>query len=460
MTNEIMKENEKFEILLENMDYKTIASMISKMQAVEAAEYLNSIPKNQIVNIVNLFDKEKTADIVSRLNLEKQAEVANELVSKELSNILEFIAPDDRADLFKKLTAEVQNDLLPYLTKKTREDIIRLSSYPEGSAGSVMSSNFASIINTLSIEKALEKVRHDAPSKETIYYIYVVDSDMHLIGFIFLEDLILANLESSVTSIMKTKLVFADVFEDQESVAKKIEKYDLIAIPVVNKKNQLVGIVTHDDAIDILRQEQTEDLEKFMGITGEHKAYSYLNKPSWVHFKNRAYWLISLAIVGLLSGVIVHQYSYVLRSLMIVALFMPMMADTGGNSGSQSATVIVRALAIGEITIKDWLKVIWKETKISAMLAFVLGLLAFIKVIFLTTADDIPEGFNLLNIALVIGLALALQVFTATIMGALLPIIAKKFKADPAVIASPALTTLVDISGMLIYFGLVSLLLT
>jgi len=233
----------------------------------------------------------------------------------------------------------------------------------------------------------------------------------------------------------------------------------LIALPVVNHDNVLLGIITHDDALDIIVQEHTEDLEKFMAITGRHETGAYLRTPYWIHFKNRVYWIVGLAGLGLVSGMVIHTFEKTLTRMLILALYMPMVADTGGNTGSQSATVIVRALALGEVSHRDVLKILWKELRISILLGLILGILSWAKVMYLSRGTEIPPGFSLGQIGAVIGLALGLQVATATLIGALLPLGAAKMKLDPAVVASPALTTVVDITGLILYFSIAKLVL-
>jgi magnesium transporter len=311
----------------------------------------------------------------------------------------------------------------------------------------------------MTVAEALEQIRVQAPTKETIYYIYVVDEAHRLIGFVSLKDLIMAKPTQLVREVMHEEVISVDVNEDQEPVARKIEKYDLLAIPVINGDRKLVGIITHDDAVDVIRQEQQEDIERFMAIGGRHEVGEYLKTSAWRHFRKRAYWIVGLAALGLISGLIIHGFEDTLTAMLILALYMPMVADTGGNTGSQSATVVVRALALGEILPRDVLKVLWKEFKISFLLALILGVLAFGKVLFLSQGSEIPIGHSLAGIGACIALALSLQVITATLIGALLPLGAAKMKWDPAVVASPALTTIVDITGLLIYFSTAKLLL-
>lgn len=430
-----------------------LVPMLKKMPVVEVAEILDLVDESYLLSILDYFTPTQQGLIVSEFSIVKQIELFKTTSRKRFAEIFEFMPSDSRADLFQHFTQQEQAELLPYLSKKTREDVIHLSAYPPETAGGIMSTDFATVQSDMTCAEAIEKIRSDAPSKKTIYYCYVVDSEMKLIGFITLKDLIMAAPHTLVQEAMHTEFVYGRVTDDREEIATKIEKYDLVALPVINHKDQLVGIVTHEEAIDIIRAEHTEDMQKFMGIVEANKEFDYLGTSSWNHFKRRAVWVISLAALGIISGMIIHSYESAIEKLLILALYMPMVADTGGNAGSQAATVIVRALALGQLNFKNWLQVIWKETKVSSLLAICLGILAFGKVLFLSWETDIPTEFSLPVVALVIALALSLQVVTATVIGASLPMIVRRFGGDPAVAASPAITTVVDITGLLIYFG-------
>jgi len=309
----------------------------------------------------------------------------------------------------------------------------------------------------MTVTQAIDKIRQDAPSKKMIYYIYVVDENMKMKGFITLKDIIMAKPDTLVKDVLQSDFVWADVKEDRESVAKKIEKYDMVAIPVLNAHRQLAGIVRHDEAIDVIRAEHTEDLEKFMGIVSGAEDLNYVETGVLGHFRKRVVWLSSLGIIGIISGMIIHRYEEAMTSLIILALYMPMIADTGGNAGSQAATMVIRAMALGQVSVKNWLGILFKEAKIAFLLSLVLGVIAFGKILFLSWETEIPAEFNLLFIAFAISGALCLQVISSTIIGSGLPLLVKRLGGDPAVAASPAITTLVDITGLLIYFSIASM---
>ncbi|MEJ5258678.1 MAG: magnesium transporter [Anaerohalosphaeraceae bacterium] len=445
--------------LLASGDTETIRKFCQQNHPGNVAELISGLEPAEIWQVLHLLEPPLRAEIFSFFDLNKQVELATGPSRKDMARLLEEMPPDDRADLVQKLDESLLEEILPLVAKAEREDIRKLVSYEERTAGAVMSTDYAVLRPEMTVAGALEQLRLQAPSKETIYYIYVIDENRKLIGFVSLKDLITAKPTQLVRDIMHTDAIYARVSDDQEVVAKLIEKYDLIAIPIVDENGVLVGIVTHDDAIDIIRQEQTEDLEKLMGIAGTHEVSNYLQTPWWKHFSKRVYWVVGLAALGLVSGMVIHSFETTLMNMLILALYMPMVADTGGNTGSQAATVVVRALALGHLRPKDFFKVIRKEFQISIGIAVLLGLLSFGKVLFLSRSSEIPVGYSLPTIASAIAIALGLQVITATLIGAALPLIVARFKYDPAVVASPALTTIVDITGLVLYFCTAKILL-
>ncbi|GAB6886640.1 magnesium transporter [Desulfothermus okinawensis JCM 13304] len=432
-------------------DVDTIKEFCSSTHPGIVAEFISPLSPNEIWDILKILNPDLRAEIFSHLDLDLQIKLTQNLSRHDLAQLISEMSPDDRVDLLKKLPEEFKENLLPAIAQAEREDIRKLSSYPEGTAGAVMTSDYATLPPDITAQQAIDKLRKEAPDKETIYYCYVVDEQRRLLGFVSLKDLILAKPDTLVKEIMNKDLIYAHVLDDQEEVARKIQKYDLIALPVVNGNDALVGIITYDDAMDIITQEHTEDMEKLMAITGEHEAAAYMKTPVIEHFKNRCGWLIFLALLGFVSGFIVQKFENVIMQFTILATFMPMLADTGGNTGSQSATLVIRALALKEITPRDFLRVIYKEFNISLLLGIALAFVAILRVYFyaLTTPT---YHLPLTKIGMAVGVALSLQVISSTLIGAILPLIAARFKTDPAVVASPALTTIVDITGLFIFF--------
>ena len=455
--HEISRLTEEFQNL--NDIIASIQEM-QKMPVVEVGEILSDIEDSDLIEILDKFTPEQQGLIVAEFHVSKQLSLFQSVSKKRFAIIFEKMPSEDRADLYQHLSHEEQAAISPFLSKPIRENVLSLSSYPPETAGGIMSTDFATVQKGMSCKEALQKVRDDSPSQKTIYYIYVTDNDQHLQGFITLKDLVIADPQSSINQITITDYVSATVEEDQEDVARRIDKYDLVAIPVVNKNNQLVGIVTHDEALDILREEQTEDMEKFMGLVPDKEVVDYSNTSVLDHFRKRVVWLASLAVIGILSGMVIHYFEEALSTLIILALFMPMVADTGGNTGSQAATVVIRALALGQVSLKNWINIIFKEARISLILSVVIGVIAFGKVLFLTLlwGTEVPENYSIFYIAAGIALALSLQVISATLIGAGLPLVVKRFGGDPAVAASPAITTMVDVTGLLIYFSIAMIL--
>lgn len=424
---------------------------LKKMPSVEVGEVLEELEDEEILQILPLFSKEQQGHILSEFTISRQIDLFDKSEIRWYAEAFENMYSESRADVYQQLDKEQQLKLLPFLHKPIREDVIKLSSYPRETAGGIMSTDFATVLATMTCEQAIAKVRWDSPSKKMVYYIYVVDENMKMIGFITLKDLIMRSPQSKVSDFVKSEYVFVYVDEDREEVANQVEKYDLVAIPVLNKNTQLVGIVTHDEAIEVIRAEQAEDMTKFMGILPGDENLDYAETSIWQHFSRRVGWLSILAVIGLLTGIIVEQFEDMLSKLIILVLYMPMIAQTGGNAGSQAASVIISSMSQGQITVKDWWSVIWKEARISIMLSVVLALIAFLKIMLMSWGVAIPNDISLLKVSFVICFALSLQVISATLIGTGIPLLIKKFGGDPAVAASPAITTLVDVTGLLLY---------
>lgn len=442
----------RIQTALKNKDTKVLKSLCETLHPASMAGLLVDFEYDDVWNIIRGVSPQLRADIFSHLEVSMQTDVAQHISRRELATLVTYMSHDDRVDLIKRLPEDIAEKLMSALAEKERTDIRTLASYPEGTAGAVMTSEYVSLPDNITAQQAIDLIRQEATDKETIYNAYVVDGEHKLIGFATLKDLILAKPDKLIRDFMSKEMIYAYASDDQESVARTIAKYDRISIPVINEDNTLLGIVTHDDALDVIEEEYTEDIEKFMAISGSHESEGYLSTPVTTHFRNRIYWVVILAFMGIMSGVVLHHFEETLSSLMILALYLPMLMDTGGNTGSQAATVVIRSLALGDVKSKDIFMVVWKELRIALMISGILGLLAFGRVMFLSRNMVIPAGFDLVNIAWVIALSLSFQVISATLIGALLPMVVSKAKLDPAVVASPAITTLVDITGLLIYF--------
>ena len=443
--------------LLASQDYDTLRGLVESTHPETMADLLAALEPEEIWQVLSRLPSETSADIFTHLEDDIQVAVVAPLGRGELAELVTHMPADERVDLLKNIPEEKQHTLLPALARAEREDIRRLASYEEGTAGSVMTSDYATLAPEMTAREAIDRLRVAAPDKETIYYAYVVDEHRKLLGYVSLRDLILARPGDRIDELMERDAVYVEVNADQEEAARQISKFDLLALPVVDPSGALCGIITHDDAMDVLTQENTEDLEKIMAIGGTHEAADYMRTPALAHFRRRAGWVFALAILGLVSGAIVEGFEEMLTAYTILVVFMPMLVDTGGNTGSQSATLVVRALALGELTPRDTARVLFKEFKVSIMLALMLAIICFGRVWFFSPEAEMAISVHVVAIA--IAVALGIQVISATLIGAILPLGASALKLDPAVVASPALTTAVDITGLIIYFNVVRLFL-
>ena len=451
---EVTLQFEAWKALLKQQKHTKLLEAFVDAPTVEVAEFLSQVDPAKLVSLLILSPKDNQGAIFADFNEGLQMALYHLMDKKKFSSLFSHIPSNQRADFYQKLSDKEQARLLPYLTKKIKEDVIKLSAYPPEAAGGIMNTDFSTVISNMTIAQAIVKLREDAPSKKRIYYIYVVNEHMEMIGFVTLRDLIMAKGNDKVDHVLHDHFIYADVYEDREAVAQKIGKYDLVAIPVLNEERQLVGIVSHDDAIDVIKAEQTEDMEKFMGIVHHEEESDYLKTSSLQHFKKRVLWLVGLFVTSFISGIILHKYEPILAQLTMLALYIPMIADTGGNAGSQAAAVVIRALSLGQVSVRHWLRIIFKETKVGFLLGGCLFFLAFLKVILLSSHANIG-GHSLSTLAFAIALALSLQVLTSIVIGTALPLVVKCFQGDPSVAASPAITTLVDITGMLLYFSII-----
>lgn len=445
--------------LLDTNDHDGLAALCESGHPASVAHALSEFDPRDSVEVFRRLPLQAAADVFSHLQTPEQVRIMEGLSRRRLTGLVSSMEPDNRAALLRSLPDRSRDAILPGLAQAERDDILRLMAYPPHSAGAVMTSEYVSLAPNMSAREAIDTFRLVAPDRETVYYAYVLDEDRRLVGVLSLRELILARPESFVREIMKTRVFSARAEQDREEAVEIIARYNLLALPVLDEQGRLVGIITHDDALDVLRSEYTEDMEKIMAIGGRHESGTYVNTSSWRHFLNRAPWVMGLAVLGLVSGGIIHNFENSLMHLVILALYMPMLADTGGNTGSQSATVVIRAIALGEVKPGDGLRILFKELKIAMLLGAVLSIMAFGKVLLLSHGVALPAGISLYSVGTAVAVALGLQVVTATLVGAMLPMAAARFDMDPAVVASPALTTVVDISGLLIYFTTARLLL-
>jgi magnesium transporter len=423
------------------------------------AEFLSALDPEEVWVVLRTTPSAVRAEIFSHLDEEVQVEATEFIGRREMTDLVSHMSPDDRVDFLKRLPEEKAAAVLPALAQVEREDIRRLSSYPEGTAGAVMTSDYATLGPDLNVDQAIEKLRREAPDRETIYVAYVVDEKRQLLGLVSLRDLMVSRGSAMVRNIMKEEVVSVLASESREEGALKIQKYDLIALPVIDGDQALVGILTHDDAMDVMSDKFSEDMGRFMAIAGTSHERDYLRTSPWEHFRNRSGWIVALALLGLVSGYIIQAFEGVLLQFALLATFIPMLAGAGGNTGGQSATLVVRALATGELLPRNVLGVLWREFRVSLLLGGLLALLAFGRVLLFSRHGHLPPGFSPYVVGAAVAAALGFQVVTSTLLGALLPLAAARARFDPALVASPALASIVDITGLTIYFITVKIVL-
>lgn len=423
---------------------------LAKKNVVDIAALLSEIKdKELVVKIFRILPKDIAADVFSYMEHEQKLFIINSITDAEVANIINDLYIDDTVDFLEELPANMVKKILKNTDEATRAIINQFLNYPEHSAGSIMTIEYVDLKKEMTVEEALEHIRKTGVDKETINTCYVIDENRILEGIISIRKLILCDKNSIIKDIMKKDFIYVNTLDDQETVAKLFKKYDLISIPVTDNEKRLVGIITIDDIIDIIDQENTEDLQKMAAMAPSEE--EYLKTSTLQLAKNRITWLLILMISATFTGNIIRKFEDVLQSVVILAAFIPMLMDTGGNAGSQSSTLIIRGLALGEIKSKDVLKVIKKELGVSLLTGIVLAFINFLRLYFL-------EKTNLL-ISITVCISLFFTVVLAKVVGGILPIAAKKAKVDPAIMASPLITTIVDALALIIYFTTAKVLL-
>ncbi|MBA1334499.1 MAG: Mg/Co/Ni transporter MgtE, CBS domain-containing [Firmicutes bacterium] len=438
--------------ILELIKEKKVSRLKEELGVTEAADIAEAIDemdgKDGLLTF-RLLAKEKAAEVFSHLSTNKQAEISYLINERELEAILKDLYFDDMIDYLEEMPANIVKKILRKTGDVERRLINQFLNYPENSAGSIMTIEFVDLKAEMTIGDALERIRRTAPDKETVYTCYVIDHSRVLQGLISLKDLVLADPEKQVKDIMKTSFVSVGTHSDQEEVASVFKKYDLLTVPVVDHENRLVGIITIDDIVDVIDEENTEDFHKMAAIQPSDE--EYLSAGIFSLARKRILWLMVLMVSATVSAHIIRRYEEVLSSMVILAAFIPMLMDTGGNAGSQSSTLIIRGLALGEIKMKDFIRVAWKEMRVSMVVGPVLGAVNFVRILFIE-----GESFK---VAMTVSLTLTVTIIAAKIVGGILPIAAKSIKIDPAIMASPLITTIVDAMALMTYFTIAAWLL-
>ena len=439
----------KINELLENKLYMEARQEIAEMNPVDIAALIEEFPENERTKIFRLLPKSLAADVFSYLPIELEQDIIIALSDREAGHILDNLNADDAADLIDEMPANVVKKLLASADPETRRDINHLLQYPDDSAGSIMTVEFMDLKESYTVEQSLRKIRMEGIDKETINTCYILNPHRRLLGAISLRRLLLSDPVEKMINIMEDHVISVSTQTDQEEVAQLFQKYDFTSIPVVDSENRLVGIITVDDIVDILQQEATEDIEKMAAITPTDKPYMKTGVlETW---KKRIPWLLILMISATFTGRIISHYEAALASYVVLTAFIPMLMDTGGNAGSQASVSIIRGLSLNEIDYSDTLKILLKELCVGILIGVTLAAANFVKLLIIDRVS--------VTIAMVVCFTLIVTVIFAKLVGCSLPVLAKRLGFDPAVMASPFITTIVDALSLMMYFKIAGVIL-
>ena len=443
------------EELLESRQFNRVRDMLADLNAVDIAALLEDRSDEQTLLLFRLLPKTLAAEAFAYMEHDTQERLIGVLTDRELASVMDELNMDDAADLVDEMPANVVKRVLRMTDPADRRIINQLLLYPEDSAGSVLTTEFVDLKASMTVDEALDYIRRFGPDKETIYTCYVTDADRHLEGVLTVKELLLNSGDRRVGDLMETNVISVTTTEDQEQVAALFAKYDLIALPVVDSEGRLVGIITVDDVVDIMRKETTEDIEKMAAILPTDRPY--LKTGVFETYRKRIPWLLLLMVSATFTGMIITRFETALSSVVALAAFMPMLMDTGGNSGSQASVSIIRSLALGEVEFRDVLRVVWKELRVSVVCGTTLAAANFAKIMLFDNLV-LKSGISM-SVALVVCLTILITVIIAKLVGCTLPLFAKKCGFDPAVMASPFITTIVDAVSLVVYFQMATLLL-
>ena len=441
---------EQLRELLENRQLLSLKNTIAEMNEYDVSEFIEELDSEKALLVFRLLQKDTASDVFAYLDSDKQEHIIKCTNDEDLHDMIEELFVDDVVDLLEELPASVVRRILQNANPSKRKIINQFLKYPDSSAGSIMTVEYVALKKAMTVKGALDYILINGADNETIYTCYVTDSRRQLEGVVTLKDLVMASEDVVIEEIMDTHVIKCITTDPQEDVARAFTDYDLLALPVVDHENRIVGIVTVDDAVDVIEEEATEDIEKMAAIIPSEKPYFKTGViETW---KKRIPWLMLLMISATFTGMIINSYEEALKSVVILTSFIPMLMDTGGNTGSQASVTVIRGLSLNEIEFKDILKVIWKEIRVAFLCGISLAIISFVKVILVDNADN-------MLIPIIVALTIFITVAIAKIIGCSLPMLAQKVGLDPAVMASPFITTIVDAVSLVIYFKIASTLL-
>ena len=432
--------------LLEEKKFKSIHDVLSKYNAVDIANLLSELDEKDLAPVFRIIEKDKAAEVFSYMENDLQENLINSFSDQEIINIMEDMYTDDMVDFLEDMPANVVKRLLKTIDSETRAEINKILKYGEDSVGSIMTTEFVDLSIDMTVKEALNTIKRVGIDSETIYTCYVVEK-RKLKGIVSAKKLLTSDYDVLVKDIMNEHFIAATTTDDREVAANLFRKYGFISIPVIDKEGYIVGIVTFDDAIDVLTEETTEDMQKMAAMVANDE--SYLKTSVFTHAKHRIIWLLILMLSASVTGAIISRYENAFAAVPLLVSFIPMLMDTGGNCGSQSSTLIIRGLAVDELHFGDFWKIVWKEFRVSLLVSSVLALANTLRIFFV---------YKNLTLAIVVGISIVFTVIVAKLVGCTLPILAKKLKMDPAIMAAPLITTIVDTCSIIIYFKVATIL--
>lgn len=446
---EYVKELAELRELLETKQYTKLRQYLAEWNHADIATVMEQLEEEEMLKVFRILPKDLAADVFSYLDLDNQHLIITSLTDREAANIINNLMADDATDMLEEMPANVVKKLLANASPEVRRDINHLLRYPEDSAGSIMTVEYVDLKESLTVDQAIDRIRKVGVDSETINICYVLDPQRKLVGTVALRYLLLSQADEIIGEIMHENVIAINTLMDQEEVAKQFKKYDFTSMPVVDNEDRLVGIITVDDIVDIMEEETTEDMEKMAAIVPSDKPY--MKTSVMETFKKRIPWLLLLMVSATFTGQIITSFEDALSVYVALTAFIPMLMDTGGNAGGQASVTVIRGLSLGEIEYHDVPKVVWKELRVAILCGVTLAAANFAK---LMLFDKVG-----VYVSLVVCLTLVTAVLMAMLVGCILPVIAKKIGFDPAVMASPFITTIVDALSLLVYFQMASIIL-
>lgn len=431
--------------LIEKQKFNDLKKYLEKINSADFPSLFEELEEDKILIIYRILGKEKAAEVFTEVEPDVQEKLINCFTDKELKNVIDELFFDDTVDLIEEMPSNVVKRILKNINASDRKIINELLAYPEDSAGAMMTTEFIDLKENMTVEDSFKKIKKIGLDKETVYTCYVLTVDRKITGIIDVKTLLLADSDQKIKDIMDRNVITISTITDKEEVAKMFDKYNYFAMPVVDKENRLVGIITMDDAIDVLQEEAEEDFEKMAAIIPNEE--SYFKTSVFKHTKHRILWLLFLMLSSIITGNVITNYEKAFEALPLLIAFVPLLMGTGGNCGSQASTLIIRGLSNEEIKLKDFFKVLWKEVRVGILVGILLSIINGIRVI-------LQYGMEQLDLAIVVGVTLILVVILAKSLGCILPMLAKKLKLDPAIMAAPLITTMVDTCSVFIYFNI------